>query len=148
MMDSGAGKGMNWAWIFSGPSASKYTIYSLFVWIFGFVARYLALPALAIYLLTQQLPGWAMGVGIVWIIYLLLRLISTPARRRLRKKYGELLQLLLDVYVPLEGSTISPRKLKETVDKAAAGGVVLDGAVFGLVDRMIQRDPAVFDPNN
>jgi hypothetical protein len=39
---------------------------------------------------------------------------------------------------------ISPRKLREKLDLAAADGIVVDGAVTAIVDRMVARDPAAF----
>jgi hypothetical protein len=42
--------------------------------------------------------------------------------------------------------TISPRKLREELDSAAAAGVVFDSAVFTIVDRIVARDPTAFFP--
>ena len=50
------------------------------------------------------------------------------------------------MYHILGTDTISPRKLKESLDKGAEAGVVLDGAVYTIVDRMIARDPTAFIP--
>jgi hypothetical protein len=59
-----------------------------------------------------------------------------------------LLQHLIDLYRILADNTISPRKLKESLDAAAAAGVVLDGAVFAIVDRLIALDSTAFVPAN
>ena len=56
-------------------------------------------------------------------------------------------QQLRDLYGILGDITISPRKLKESLDKAVAVGVSLDGAVFTIVDRAIARDPTAFIPS-
>jgi hypothetical protein len=39
---------------------------------------------------------------------------------------------------------ISPRKLRERMDAATADGIVFDGAITAIVDRMIAREPTAF----
>jgi hypothetical protein len=59
-----------------------------------------------------------------------------------------LLKHLRDLYGILGDITISPRKLKENLDKVVTAGIPLDGAVFTIVDRAIARDPTAFIPAN
>jgi hypothetical protein len=89
-----------------------------------------------------------MATAGMWLIALALQAISYPARRRARRKAAALLQYLIDLYSILGGNTVSPRKLRETLDTAAAAGVVLDGAVFTIVDRLTALDPTAFIPTN
>ncbi|WP_321884721.1 hypothetical protein [Paraburkholderia bannensis] len=65
----------------------------------------------------------------------------------MRRKNKALLARMLDLYRILGDSTISPRLLKDALDRAAEEGVVLDGAVFSIVDRIIVKDATAFVPN-
>lgn len=140
------GTGVNLAASFAGGNPAKYYGLQFVFGIVGFVFAYLAFPALAVFLLIREHEIWAVVIAGLWALNLVFKMISFPARRRARKKAAELLQNLVDLYGVLGNSTISPRKLKESLDSAAAAGVVLDGAVFTLVDRMIARDPTAFIP--
>ena len=140
------GTGTNWAAIFAERSELKYYTYQWVFGLFALVLNYVAAPALGYYLaLRGHLTGCAVVIG-VWILWLGLRLMSYPYRRRARKKAGVLLQHLIDLYRVIGDNTISPRRLKEELDKATAEGVVLDGAVSTIVDRLMARDVTAFIP--
>lgn len=142
------GTGFNWGSTLANGSQAQYIAFSFLFGLIGFGIRYVAPAILILYLLDKKYTTLASGIAVAWVGYLALLLFTYPARWRTRRKAKKLLQHLLDVYEKVGGETISPRKLKETLDQAVAEGVVLDGAVFGIVDRMIARDPAVFLPNH
>lgn len=101
---------------------------------------------IAYYALSKghELTGWS--VAGLWALGLVWSLIGLPFRWKAGRKAKELLSRMNDVYQLLGDSTISPRLLKDALDKAAAAGVAVDGAVFSIVDRMIARDATAFVP--
>ncbi len=129
----------------NGSQTKYFALLALFGSV-GFVLSYVAPPALAFLALTKghDITGWSIaglwGLSVVWT------LIGVPVRWKARRKNKELLINLHDLYRILGDSTISPRVLKEALDKAAASGVVLDGAVFSIVDRIVARDATTFVP--
>jgi hypothetical protein len=146
VVNAKAGTGINWAASFAGKNLLKYYGLLLLFRCLGIVFRFV-MPAAMVYFLSLEGYGTlALVVAGGWVLYLAYLLIGFPARWRARRKASKLLQYLIEVYGILGDGTISPRKLKEALDKAAAAGVVLDGAVFGLVDRLVARDPTAFVP--
>jgi hypothetical protein len=143
-----AGTGMNWAAVFAQGNEWKYHGFQILFSLIGFALNFLVLPVAAYYLAVHDHPIGAMITAGVWTISIVLAIISYPARRRARRKAAAVLQHLIDLYRILADKTISPRKLKESLDAAAAAGVVLDGAVFTIVDRLIARDSTAFIPAN
>jgi hypothetical protein len=143
-----AGTGTNWAAVFAQSSQAKYYGFQILFSLIGFGLNFLLLPVTAYYLAVHDHLNWAMTTAGMWLLSLALQAISYPARRRARRKAAALLQHLIDLYGILGNNTVSPRKLKETLDAAAGAGVVLDGAVFTIVDRLIVRDPTAFIPTN
>jgi len=99
------------------------------------------------YLASRDHGTAALVVGGIWALLFVWAVVTYPIRWRARRKSGKLLHHLIDLYRLLGDETISPRKLKETLDTATASGVVLDGAVFTIVDRLLVRDPTAFIPN-
>ncbi|MFX1716743.1 hypothetical protein [Paraburkholderia sp. A1RO-5L] len=129
----------------------NHTKYFALVALFGAIGialSYLTPPALAILAFTKghNITGWS--IAGLWGVSLIWTLIGVPTRWKVRRKNKELLTNLNDLYRILGDSTISPRVLKDALDKAAASGVVLDGAVFSIVDRMIARDATTFVPTS
>lgn len=143
-----AGTGMNWAAVFAQGSQWKYHLFQVLFSLIGFALNFLVLPVAAYYLAVHDHPIGAMVTAGVWAITIVLKIISYPARRRARRKAATLLQHLIDLYRILADNTISPRKLKESLDAASAAGVVLDGAVFTIVDRLIALDSTAFIPTH
>lgn len=137
---------VNFAYILAERNAAKFYAYSLVFSILFFAVRYLALPALAFYLAAKGHDGWAGMIFVAWIVYVLLRFIGFLPRRRARNKALELMTLMNDAYGNLGSSVISPTRLRDSLWKAADAGVVWDGAVFALADRVIARDSTAFVP--
>jgi len=147
VVNTGSGTGINWAAMFAGKSHPKYYgLQFLFVSL-GISLRYLAMPAIAYFLMIKDYGTLATILAGGWLLYLAFLLFGFPKRWRARKKRAALLSYLADLYGMLGDGTISPRRFKETLDKVAAEGVVLDGAVFSLVDRMVARDATAFIPS-
>ena len=146
VLASRAGTGVNWAFAFADHSATQYYALSVLFWVLGLLWNFAAAPVTAYYLYVGGHPSAALCVLALWVLYQGWRLVTYPIRWRIRRKARQLIQHLVDVYIILGDNTISPRKLKDTLDKAAAAGVVLDGAVFTVVDRIMARDPTAFIP--
>jgi hypothetical protein len=141
-----AGTGTNWARIFAGRSQGKYWALKL---VFGIMGLTFALgwgPVLAWYLAGKNHEVAALVALAVWAILSVWRLATYPIRRRVRRKAVNLLNRMLELYRLLGDSTISPRRLREALDAATKEGVVLEGSVFAIVDRIVARDPTVFLP--
>ncbi len=146
VVNTNAGTGINWAAMFAGKSHPKYYVLLFLFRGLGIALRYFVPTAIAYFLMIKGYGILAAVIAGGWALYLVFLLIGFPIRWRARKKASALLRYLADLYGILGDGTISPRRLKETLDKAAAEGVVLDGAVFSLVDRMVARDATAFIP--
>jgi len=133
------------ATIADGHQPKYFAVLALFR-VVGFAFEYCLMPALAYLAFARghETTGWLL-TGF-WAFGLLWKLIGFPVRWKARRKNRELLTRLLDVYQLLGNSTISPRMLKDALDEATAAGVVLDGAVFSIVDRLRARDVTAFVP--
>jgi hypothetical protein len=148
----GMGTKINWAAVFARAKrgidihqvVSKYVPLLILFRLLGFSVNYLSMPALAYWLRMKghdiasiwTIGLWAAVVALGWITY--------PSRRRVRRKGERLLAHLVDLNEMLAARTISPRRLREKLDVATADGMVFDGAVTAIVDRMMTRDPAAF----
>ena len=135
---------INWAWGVSRPSHIKYVVFSLLFGILGFAFRYMLLPGIAIYVGMKGHEVVAITVGGSWGLYVILRVISAPVRRKAKRKAERLLTLMSDAYAQLNNTVISPVRLRDALNKAAEAGVMFDGALFAIVDRAIKRDETAF----
>jgi hypothetical protein len=141
------GTGVNWAATFAGDSELKYYGLSLLFWVIGVAVGYVVPLALCYYLFTHDhelAGGTVLGI---WALLLVWRIATYPFRWRARRRATKLLTHLIELYNQLGGNTINPRRWKQLLEAAAADGVVLDGAVFTIIDRAIARDPAAFLPH-
>jgi hypothetical protein len=146
VFETKGGTGTNWAAIFANSNQAKYYRLKITFSLFGFALNFVVCPAVAYYLFTGGHETWALTIGGLWVLFLAVQFLTYPFRWRARRKAANQLQYLRDLYRMLGELTISPRKLKETLDSAAAAGVVLDGAVFSIVDRIIAKDVTTFIP--
>ena len=147
VFNSRGGTGANWAAIFSNRNPVRYYGLSIVFWILGVLFSIVAPLSFVYYLGTSDHDTAALVVGGIWALLFVWTVVTYPIRWRARRKSGKLLQHLIDLYRLLGDETISPRNLKGTLDTATAAGVVLDGAVFTIVDRLLARDPTGFIPN-
>lgn len=145
LTSSKASTGM--AVVFADGNQFKYFAFLALFRSISFALNYVAPPAIAVLALSKghDITGWT--IAGLWAFSMVWTLIGVPVRWKMRRKNKELWTNLHDLYRILGDSTISPRVLKEALDKAAASGVVLDGAVFSIVDRLIARDATTFVPN-
>ncbi len=147
LLTTKAGTGINWAAAIAQGNQAKYYGYLFLFSLIGFGLKFLAPPVLAYYLVVRDHPVGAIAVAGLWLVFLIVSLFAYPGRRRNQRKATGLLQHLVNLYSLLGSTTISPRKLKEALDAAVAAGVVLDGAAFTIVDRLIALDPTAFIPS-
>lgn len=118
----------------------------------AFISRWILPPAVISGLLYYtEYPGSAIAVVGLWSLYLLYRLITIPHRRRESRKaekkmekYQDIVEALITAWQFANTEVINPTRLKEFVVAAEDKGAMLSPVVHSLLDRAIQRDPAVF----
>jgi hypothetical protein len=138
------GTGTNWAAVFARGNALKYASLLILFKVIAVVVIYLSGPGAAYWLYVKGHESTAIWTVGLWGIVVILSWITYPARWRVRRKGKRLLTHLAEIQRMLEGRVISPRKLRERLDLATADGIVVDGAVMAIVDRMMARDPTAF----
>lgn len=137
----------NWSFIFSGGNIFAETGLAFAGKIFGFLAAWVLVPALAIGLLVQ---GHEMGAIItigIWAIYVVYRLIMIPVRWRARKfkekiatTVADRLTAMVKAWHAARGHTINPSRLKELVLVAEERGAIFPSVLHTIIDRAISRD--------
>lgn len=143
-MGTKMGTEIDWAFFIAEGSASKYLLYSSIFGLVGFVLRYVALPVVALCLFDGGHEGFGLTIGAIWILLVAWRLKGIPFRWRRKRKNEEYSNNLFSIYAELGSNALSPRRLKDLLDNTESVGVMLDGAVFILVDRMMRRDSTAF----
>jgi hypothetical protein len=129
---------------FANGSELKFMLYAAGLSMLGFVFNWLLFPALAIYSLYKE-NLWASGIlAALFVFSRISWLVTIPARRRVRAKVAALLDTLRGLYMSLDTQSLSPARFKQVLTDATDKGVVVDGAAFVIVDRMIERDPTMF----
>jgi len=131
---------------FEHSDIAKYYRLRREFWIVGFVFNYVAWPTVAYELFVNERRTWALATAGLWVLFQVVRIVIGFILRRERHGAIKVMQPLWNLYSILGGRTISPRKLKEALDSAAAVGIVFDGAAFSIVDRIIARDVTAFIP--
>ncbi|MBB4516326.1 hypothetical protein [Paraburkholderia fungorum] len=146
VINTKAGTGTSVAAALADGKPVKYFLLLTLFRLTGFALGYVVPPVLSIWAISNghMIVGWS--IAGLWVLSVFWSLVTFPARWKARRKTRSLLTQLLDLYQILGDSTISPRLLKETLDRAIAAGVVLDGAVASIIDRMIARDATTFVP--
>lgn len=141
---------INWAWYLADRDSRKIHWGALKVLLFRFAMRW-AVPAIIILVLAgADYPRAAMVAGGFWAVYLFGRLISYPGRRHERKEAVRTVEKVTNsqfaTITALQYAgheVINPTRLKEWVIEAEAKGAVFRPVIHSLLDRAIQRDPAV-----
>lgn len=139
----------DWSYILSYGNASVQLALSIVLPIFGFLVRWVLLPAVAIGLIIYGFQTSAIVVTGLWSLYVLYCLVMIPARWRQRKlrreiavKADEVTHTMLHAWMAASGSTtINPTRLKEMVKAAEERGYVFTPVLHTLLDRAIRRDP-------
>jgi len=140
------GMGTQWAVRHAGCSESRYLWLKLQVRLADIAFYFVAWPAAAYYLFVNDHRVWGLAMAALWPLVQIFRFMLGLDRWRVRRTTTRMLQHLGNLYRMLGEKTISPRKLREELDSAAAAGVVFDSAVFTIVDRIVARDPTAFFP--
>jgi hypothetical protein len=139
---------INWSYLFSGGNPLKQFGFSLGGWLIRLLLAWVMLPAIAAALLAYGYPTAALVAISIWSLYVLYRIITLPARIRLRKfrlkaaeKASEILIAMEKAWHAARGRTINPSQLRNLVLAAEERGAGCRPVLHTLIDRAIQRDP-------
>jgi hypothetical protein len=140
------GGSINWAFAFSGEN--EHTYYTLRA-VFWLISKLIFFGSVygALWLVNNGLEIYGYLLGTILTLMFFGSWISYPARRKAKKKNLAMLQSLGFLYQHISHPTISPKRLRELVAETTKDGVILDGAVFALVDLMIIRNENHFTRN-
>ena len=142
---------INWAYIYSGGNIEKTFYWRAAFEISKFVARWILTPAIIIavyYVGYHEIAKWT---AIPYGIYVIIHAAFFP-RRYLRRKaltkeleeYESKLKALIGVYQSSSPEIFNPSRLRDLIARAESDEVLLRPAVYSILDRAIDRDPAVF----
>lgn len=134
----------NTAYVLCGGNYLIYAILRAIFWIVGFCMLDIGPLVGGIYLLQNGHEYFGWPLIILFSYFIISSLYYTPKIRAKARKNKKLLAEMQAIYQQLEGYTVSTRILKELIDQGAHSGIVFDGAVFAIVDRMYERDPSAF----
>jgi hypothetical protein len=140
------GIGTRWAVSRAKADDVRYLWFRLQSWLADVAFNYMAWPGAAYYLVVNDHRMWALTTAVLWGLFQIFRIVLVVERRRSRRTMMKMLKHLRDLYRLLGEKIISPRKLKEELDRAAADDVVIAGAVFTIIDRIVARDATFFNP--
>ena len=136
----------NWSFIFSGGNIFAETGLAFAGKIFGFLAAWVLVPALAIGLLVQVMK-WERLSQLVFGLSMLCILIMIPVRWRARKfkekiatTVADRLTAIVKAWHAARGHTINPSRLKELVLVAEERGAIFPSVLHTIIDRAISRD--------
>jgi hypothetical protein len=134
----------NWAFVFADGNHWKYELYSALFPLLGFLVRYLLLPSIAIWMFLSGHTNIAASIAAIFGVYLVLRVISIPARIsrwRLRKQHVKLLTEIYAAYSLAAPPVLNPARLKTAIDTTAAKGAMYPNPVLSLIDRLAKIHP-------
>ncbi|GBE17381.1 hypothetical protein BMS3Abin15_01226 [bacterium BMS3Abin15] len=144
---------INWNYILAGGNMEKNYWITLKKALAFFVIRYIIPPAVIAVLFYFDHKDASLVVGGLYIAYLIIRIIMWPFRYRKRNKeekdyldHFDRLQKMVNVYYYCKLPVISPSTLKSSLQKALDSGVVFDGVVHAILNRVLERDRNVFIP--
>jgi len=140
------GWGTQWAVRHASGSEFRYLWLKLLVRLAGIAFHFVAWPVATYCLFVNDHRMWALATAALWLLVQIFRIALGIERRRDRRTISKVQQHLEKLYRVLGEKTISPRKLREELDSAAAAGVIIDSAVFTIVDRIVAEDPTAFFP--
>ena len=106
------------------------------------------------YFFNKGYQEWMIVGGVAYgalltivLLYKILRRLFPGEPKSQFDKYGDYLDLLGEMWVTydlLQGTVVSPTLLRERLLDAANKGAVWPGAIFSILDHVIQRNPAVW----
>jgi hypothetical protein len=125
-----------------GSDVRIYLRYARCIEALGYVAVYLAMPALAYLLFIGEHPrlaALAFGTGLIGVA---VHVVAAPYRCQDRRRANALLQRSRDLCDVLGRRPVSTQNLRAALDGASGAGMVVDSWVFDLVQRMPACDEA------
>jgi hypothetical protein len=129
-------KNPSWAWQFARRDPRK----ALRIKVVAFTVRWIIIPAVLVALQWNPvLVGWALYLGV--------RLLQGVYRVWANTKAEKLLIAMRRAYAQCTPPTISPSELRTAVHAARDAGVVYDGALFVLIDRVCREYPNGLQPD-
>ena len=141
----------NWAYLFSGGHFEKTIYWRAAFAISKFMARWILGPAIIVVAYYAGYHEVAKWIAVPYGIYLLIHLAFFPRRylrrRALRKELKEAegkLSALIGVYQSSSVEIFSPSRLRDLIAKTESEEVFFRSAVYSILDRVIERDAAVF----
>jgi hypothetical protein len=142
MFHSFGGAGDNWSAGMAGSSGATYVALRVFFWVLRIFFG-VALPFVLVrFLMNMDADGLYELVIAVWALAWGAWLFRWRKRRGAQTAYRERLQKMLAAYGLLGQSSISPAELKARLGAFTEAGVVLDGALFAIVDLVAARGAA------
>ncbi len=144
---------INWRNLISGRDPKKIVLTSLLLESAKFFARYIVPPLIitGLYFLHFEKAFW--GVGGIYLVYLLIKLVFWPSRylekkkkeQRLKKAESQILKMVR-CYHFCKDPVVSPRALLQQIEEATTLEVNYDGALFSLLDRIIAKNKVMLTP--
>lgn len=141
---------INWAYAFASGRIDKTIIYQFIFSIVKFVLKWLLLPAFGILLYYLDFFKLAKWVFVVYAVYIVFQVILFPKRYFQRKERGKqydkaqkIVESLTQIYLSSNVGVVNPTQLRVLMADAEKKGIPLRPAVYSILDRAIQRDPAV-----
>jgi hypothetical protein len=140
----------NWAYVFADGRPGRTLLWRVGLVVLALTLRWIAPPVAITWFAWHGNQVAALYVAVPWGAYLLFRLLVWPSRFMRRRTLSKQHQALTDTYAAIEkawassnGEVVNPTRLKELVVEAETKGAVLPAVIHALLDRAIQRDPAV-----
>ena len=141
---------INWAYLFADGSAEKTIYWRVGLAIAKFCLRWLALPGIAGLLYFLGYVAAAKWVLIAYGVYIAFHLVLFPwrylRRRTIKKHYSDMenrLGQVIQIYQSVSATTLNPTRLREQITAVEKDETFFKPAVYAILDRAIQRDPAV-----
>lgn len=142
---------VNLAYAFSGGNQFKMILWRPALALINFFVKWVLLPAIAgglYYFGYETVALWVIGFFGVLVVF---RIIFLPrsimrwrALKKARKEADGVLVRLNQIRVLCQNSTLNPTHLKNQLAEAEKEAPLFKPAVHAILDRAIERDPAVF----
>jgi hypothetical protein len=133
---------------------SRVAFWRPWFWLGLLLARWIAIPALlaGMYWYSgYELRGPWVWVMVAWLLYLGLRMLRTPLRlfrrRDIRNRAEERVKInekLVAQYEAITSGVFNPSQVQHDLLRLTEAGCAIPAAVFAILARAIERDPAVF----
>jgi hypothetical protein len=142
---------INWAHTFSGGKYISTLYWRMGLSISKFISKWVFLPAiagLAFYFGYESTAKWTLGIFITLLFFQIIFIPSKLIRWRERRRQLDILikklDRLFDIYATVRSEAFNPTILKNRIYEAENEGILIQPAIYSILDRAIMRDPAVF----